>query len=275
MRNFSVILRMDLVSSVRSRMFWIYAAVVLGTIAAIFGSGVTDSRVMGFTGLTRLLLIFIQACNLVLPVFILVSTVRTLVKERETNVFEYLLSYPITLGEYYWAKSLSRFLVIAIPLVAGLGFAAVFSVVRAQSVPWDLIALYTALLIANTFYFTGLSFLISSLVRSQEVGLGIALFLWLILIAFLDIAMLGLLIKAMVPENVIYAVALVNPVQVFKIAAISLFDPVLSVIGPAAYFILDIFGNTMLIVYALGYLLVFGLLFLLLGYRSFISRDLL
>lgn len=275
MRNFSVILRMDLVSSVRSRMFWIYAAVVLGTIAAIFGSGVTDSRVMGFTGLTRLLLIFIQACNLVLPVFILVSTVRTLVKERETNVFEYLLSYPITLGEYYWAKSLSRFLVIAIPLVAGLGFAAVFSLVRAQSVPWDLIALYTALLIANTFYFTGLSFLISSLVRSQEVGLGIALFLWLILIAFLDIAMLGLLIKAMVPENVIYAVALVNPVQVFKIAAISLFDPVLSVIGPAAYFILDIFGNTMLIVYALGYLLVFGLLFLLLGYRSFISRDLL
>ena len=91
MQNFGIIFRLSTLASLRSRWFWGYTIIIFGFIALIFSSGVTDSRVMGFTGLTRLLVIFIQACNLVLPVFILVSTVRTLVKERETNVFEYLL----------------------------------------------------------------------------------------------------------------------------------------------------------------------------------------
>ena len=85
----------------------------------------------------------------------------------------------------------------------------------------------------------------------------------------------GFLIKLQVPENIIYAAALLNPVQVFKIAALSLFDPVLAVLGPASYFILDLFGNTLLIVTALLYLTGAGLLFLYLGYRRFTRRDLL
>ena len=108
-----------------------------------------------------------------------------------------------------------------------------------------------------------------------EAGLTCALLIWLTLIALLDVALLGFLIKLQVPENIIYAAALLNPVQVFKIAALSLFDPVLTVLGPASYFILDLFGNTLLIVTALLYLTGAGLLFLCLGYRRFTRRDLL
>ena len=56
-------------------------------------------------------------------------------------------------------------------------------------------------------------------------GLGVSLFIWLLLVALLDVALLGLLIKALVPEETIYTLVLLNPVQLFKIAAICLFDP--------------------------------------------------
>ncbi len=275
MKNFSVLFQMDIESVVRSKWFWGYSFVLVAAIALTFASGVTDSRVMGFTGLTRLLLIFIQACNLVLPIFIMVSTVRTLVQERETNVFEYLLSYPIGLGQYYWARTLSRFVIMAAPLVVALLLAAVFSLMKGQQVPWSLIAVYSGLLVASAFYYVSLSFLISSMVKTQEVGLAVVLLVWLTFAAFLDVAMLGIMIKALVPENVIFSLALLNPIQVFKISAISLFDPVLSVLGPVSYFILDIFGNIWFLVYAYGYLIVSGVIFSLFGYWRFSRKDLL
>ena len=175
-------------ASLRSRWFWGYTIIIFGFIALIFSSGVTDSRVMGFTGLTRLLVIFIQACNLVLPVFILVSTVRTLVKERETNVFEYLLSYPISLGDYYWGKAACAVITTMVPLAAALAGAALWSCFMGQTASVGLIALYTALLLASSLFFIGLSFLISSVVRTQEAGLTCALLIWLTLIALLDVA---------------------------------------------------------------------------------------
>ena len=80
--------------------------------------------------------------------------------------------------------------------------------------------------------------------------------------------------KGMASEEVVFAIALANPIQIFKIAAISLFDPVLSVIGPAAYFILDSFGSTGFMIYSLGFLLVGGIGFLLAGFAVFKNRDL-
>ena len=275
MKHFSVIFKLNAGASLRSRWFWGYTLFIFGLIAAIFASGVTDSRVMGFTGLNRLLVIFIQACNLILPVFILISTVRTLVKERETNVFEYLLSYPVSLSDYYWGKATASYVTTVLPLAAAMAMVAVWALFRGQSDTLSVILLYTGLLLSSSLYFVGLSFLISSVVKTQEAGLAIALLIWLTLIALLDVVLLGFLIKGQMPENIIYTLALLNPVQVFKIAALSLFDPVLSVLGPASYFILDIFGNTLLIGYALLYLAGFGLLFLCLGMHRFASHDLL
>ena len=77
MNSFATILKLDFNATFRSRWFWVYAVLVIASMGGIFATGISDSRVAGFTGLTRPLLIFIQGCNLVLPIFVLVSTVRT------------------------------------------------------------------------------------------------------------------------------------------------------------------------------------------------------
>lgn len=275
MNNFSTILKLDFSATFRSKWFWIYTFLVIASMGGIFATGISDSRVSGFTGLTRPLLIFIQGCNIVIPIFVLVSTVRTLVKEKENNIFEYELSFPISLAEYYFSKFASRVVILSTPLLLAMVISVFLSGFELSTPSIGVIGLYSALLLASVFFYVSLSFLISSLVRTQEVGLGIALFLWLLLIALLDVALLGLLIKALVPEETIYVLVLANPVQLFKIAAICLFDPVLSVIGPASYFILEIFGKTSFLTYTFVYFFGLGSLFLLAGFAFFSKRDLL
>ena len=51
-----------------------------------------------------------------MPIFILISTVRSISADRDTNLLEYMLSFPVSLGEYYFGKALGRIFVIFVPL---------------------------------------------------------------------------------------------------------------------------------------------------------------
>ncbi len=275
MRNIILIVRQDITGSMRSRWFLGYSLIFIIMVVLIFVSGVTESRVMGFTGLTRMLLVFIQACNIIMPIFVLITTVRTIAGDRESNVLEYMLSFPVSLFSYYFGKFIGRFIIIFLPLLFALILSLIIGALKTHQMPVDLFLLYTGLLAFNAFAFLGIGFFISSVIKSMEFALGAALFVWLFLIAFIDIALIGFMIKQLIPETVIYITALLNPVQVFRIGAISLFDPVLSVIGPASFFILDTVGQTGCIIYALIYPLFIGLLFAFAGYKVFTKHDIL
>lgn len=71
------------------------------------------------------------------------------------------------------------------------------------------------------------------------------------------------------------AISLINPLQVFRTAALSLFDPQLIVLGPSAYLILDYFGRVGYMIYGICYPLVFGLILMFSGYRLFKKGDLI
>jgi len=68
---------------------------------------------------------------------------------------------------------------------------------------------------------------------------------------------------------------MLNPLEAFRIGAISLFDPELTVIGPVAYYLLDSLGRGLLITYAIIYPITLGALFASLGYIFFKRKDLL
>lgn len=54
-----------------------------------FIAGVTQSQVMGFSGLSRLLLMYIQVTIVILPIFILITTVRSISGDRDTHIFRF------------------------------------------------------------------------------------------------------------------------------------------------------------------------------------------
>ena len=275
MKNIFLIAYLDVKESLRSKWFYVYSIVFGGLMALFFITGVSDSVVMGFTGLSRMLLIFIQVTIIILPIFILITTVKSISGDRESNVLEYMLSFPVALKDYYWGKMLGRFLTVFMPVLLSLLLGVVFGLFKGGEMPWAMVFLYSALLFSLSFVFLGLAFLLSTIVKSTDIALGSAFMVWIILLAFIDIALMGLMLQNRISDGLIVSLALLNPVEVFRIGAISLFDPELTVIGPVAYYLLDTLGTTWMMVYAIVYPIIIGIVLAYFGYMAFRKKDLL
>jgi len=275
MKNLFLIAYLDIRESLRSKWFYVYAVVFGGLMGLFFVTGVSDSVVMGFTGLSRMMLIFIQVTIIILPIFILITTVKSISGDRESNVLEYMLSFPVSLRDYYWGKIIGRFVTVFTPVIFALLLGVGYGLIHGGEMPWRLIGLYSLLLVSISVVFLGIAFFLSTIVKSTDIALGGAFVIWITLLAFIDIALMGLMLQNRLDDNVIVTLAMLNPIEVFRIGAIALFDPELTVIGPVAYYLLDTLGSTWLMVYAVVYPIVLGLLFAFLGYTAFRKKDLL
>jgi len=275
MKNLFLVSYLDIKESLRSKWFYVYSVIFGGLMALFFITGVTDSVVMGFTGLSRMLLIFIQVTIIILPIFILITTVKSISGDRESNILEYMLSFPISLTHYYWGKMLGRFLTVFLPVIFALILGIVLGLTKGGNLPWGMIFLYSGLLFSMCFVFLGLAFFISTIVKSTDIAIGSTFMIWILLLAFIDIALIGLMLQGRIGDEIIITTALLNPIEVFRIGAISLFDPELTVVGPVAYYLLDNFGAKLLIVYAILYPIILGLVFAYFGFIAFKKKDLL
>ena len=271
---FRLIARLEFAESLRSRWFHFYALVVTGLMVLLILTGVSESRVLGFTGLSRLLVTYIQIAMAILPLFIIVTTARSMVGDREAGNLEYMLSFPAPLSGWYWGRFAARLVLIIAPVLAALAIGAGYGLATGHEIPWTHMFLYSGLVAALSICFLGLGFFISAVSRSTEVALGFSLIIWLALVALLDLMLLSVLIKArFIPEFVI-GIALANPLQSFRTASMILFDPQLILLGPASYVILDNFGVQGYVGWAMAYPVFLGLLLAALGYWRFSRSDL-
>ena len=252
--------KLDIVESLRARWSQIYTLVFGGIVALLFVFGLTESRVLGFIGLSRLLVTYIQLTMAILPIFVLITTVRSVAGDREAGVFEYLLSLPVSLSAWFWGKIVGRYIVVCAPVFLAMLGAVIWATIAGIEVPWDMFGYYTALLAVMAMCFLGIGMLISSVARSTDMAQGAAFMVWLVLLLFLDLILLGVMIQ--------------GPLQVFRTAALALFDPQLIVLGPSAYVILDLFGAAGYKVFALAYPAALGLLSATAGYLLFRRGDL-
>jgi ABC-2 type transport system permease protein len=266
--------RLDIVESLRARWFAIYTLVFGGIVALLFLFGLTESRVLGFIGLSRLLVTYIQLTMAILPIFVLVTTVRSVAGDREAGVYEYLLSLPVSLAGWFWGRTLGRYVVIFLPVFGAMVLAVGIALVRGIEVPWGIFGYYTALLAVMCACFLGIGMLISALARSTDMAQGAAFLVWLVFLLFLDLILLGVMIRGQVTPETAVTIALANPLQVFRTAALALFDPQLIVLGPSAYVILDLFGAAGYKAFALAYPSALGLAAATLGYLLFRRGDL-
>ena len=274
MKNLMLIAYLDLKESIRANWFIVYSLVFGGLIALFFIAGITESQVMGFSGLSRLLLMYIQVTIVILPIFILITTVRSISGDRDSHILEYMLSFPISLKQYYWGKIVGRFITVFLPVFMAMVFAILYGMFKGAEVPLGLFFLYTALLFAMSSAFLGIAFFISSIVKSSEMALGISFFIWIFLLAFIDIALISLMMQQRVNAELIIAIAMINPMEIFRVAAISLFDPELTVMGPVAFYILDMMSQKVFVFISIVYPLLLGVLFAFLGFKIFEKKDL-
>jgi len=113
----AILFRLELAESLRSR--WVvFTAIVYGLVFAGFvWLGLRESTILGFTGLSRVILSVSNAVVLAVPLVALVATSQVIVKQRQSGFFELMLSQPVRRSEWFVAAVTSRFLVVVGPLV--------------------------------------------------------------------------------------------------------------------------------------------------------------
>jgi len=264
---------LDIKQNIRSKWFWGYSLIFGGFVAVMFALGITESQIIGFVGLSRLMVTFMQVSMAVLPIFVLISTVRSVVGDRESNVMEYMLSLPISLTGYFWGKLVGRFVIIFVPVFLALFGATIWSTITKIDVPWNMFWVYSLQLASMIICFLGLSMFISTLSRSQEVAISVAFIIWLVAVAFLDLLLMGIMLRSRMSPDLIIGVGMINPLQVFRTGALALFDPELTVMGPASYYILDTVSRSLFVVFSILYPITLGGLFAYFGNRYFNNND--
>ncbi len=272
-KEFKSILKLDLFQTLRTKGFWIYSILFGGFVAFLFLSGITETQVIGFVGLGRLMVTFMQVCMVIIPIYVLITVVRSIVGDKENNVMEYMLSMPVSLSNFYWGKFIAKFIVTFIPLFVSLLGAVIWGSIASLDVPWNMFFLYSGLLAAMVFCFLGLGMLISVYARSQDFAVSFAFVIWLILVAFIDLLLMGMMLKFRMNPNWVIGLGMLNPLQVFRVGVLVLFDPKLTVMGPAAYFVLDTVNRGVFIVFSVLYPTLLGFVLAWLGNRRFNHED--
>lgn len=276
MSPMGVMFRLEMADALRSR--WaIFTGAVYGVVFALFvWLGLRESSVLGFTGLSRVVLNVSNAVVLAVPLVALVATSQTVVRARQSGVFELMLSQPARRADWFYGVVLSRFAVVIGPLVALLGLALVVGALAGPadaalaSVVWRSLVVTTSL----AWAFIGIGFWISTRARTAERATVLALLAWVTAAALHDFALIGALLRFKLTPAAVFALAAANPVEAARIAILGAVDPDLSVLGPVGFWLANTLGARMSVAIGVVWPLLLGTGALIFAERRLHASDL-
>ena len=252
----------------RNRWYLIYVLVFTGLSLALAWMGMTGLGDYGLAGFGRTAASIINIVLLVVPLMGLTLGAISLAGERERNTLQYLLAQPVTQFEVLLGKYLGLAIALFSALVLGFGISGIFISLQGGSAEINLYLLMVLLAFMLALVSLSLGFLISSMVRKGSTAISIALFIWLLLLIFGDLGLMGTSIMLKLGVGQLLTLTLLNPMQIFKIAAILNIRGSLEVLGPAGIYALRTYG-TQLMPGLIGVLLAWTLLPLTFAYYAF------
>jgi ABC-2 type transport system permease protein len=236
--------RLEWSDSLRSRWLQFVAFVYVLVFGTFIWLGLRESSVLGFTGLSRVVLNVANATVIAVPLVALVATCQAIARARTSGHLELLFTQPIQRSDWFAGLVISRIAVLLAPLVALLAATWLAGkVVRADDAALVPMILH-ALLVSSSLVlaYLGIGLLVSALAKSLEHAVVLALLVWLGSVALHDFALIGLLLQWRVPAPVVFALAAVNPVEAARLAVLASVDPELSVLGPVGFWIANELG---------------------------------
>jgi ABC-2 type transport system permease protein len=234
--------RLELADALRSRWLVFTGTSYLGVFGLFGWLGLRESTVLGFTGMSRVVLNAVNAIVVVLPLVALVATSQTVVRARQSGYFELFLSQPCRRRDWFCATVLARAAVLFGPLVAMLALVAVSAALLGEPSLGALLLRTALVTLALLWSYIGLGLLVSSVVRSPERAVVLALLIWLVGAALHDFVLIGLLLEFHFEPHVVFVLTAANPVEAARLALLSGVDPDLTVLGPVGFWIANALG---------------------------------
>jgi len=243
LRNILTIGQRELRDAVRSRWFLLYtfafAALGLGiSYVSALGSGGA-----GLSGFGRTTAGLVNLVLLVVPLMALTAGAGSIASDRERGMLAYLLAQPVSRVEVLLGKYLGLGAALLACLCLGIGACAVILAWKGEATrPASMIWL-VGLSFGLAMGMLSLGMLVSVLARKASVAVGTAIFLWLTLVFVTDLGLMAGALAFRMRIETLFALSIINPLQVFKFWSLHSADATLDVLGPAGLYAVDTFGN--------------------------------
>lgn len=270
----AALFRLELADALRSRWVIFTAASYVLVFGAFVWLGLRESSVLGFTGLSRVVLNVSNAVVIVLPLVSLVATHQSIVRARSTGLFELILAQPVRREVWLVSAVGSRLLVIVGPLAVLLAATLAVGAFSGEASLAPLIVRSLLVVTSLSVGFVGAGVFLSSAARSTERATVYALVAWLGASVLHDFGLIGLLLRWRLSPPLVFVLAAINPVESSRIAILSGVDPELSVLGPVGFWLANTLGAHWALVLGVGWPVAVGFLALLLARRNLRRCDL-
>lgn len=243
--NVLTLIQKELRDAFRNRWFLLYAIAFAGLSLALAWFSVSGAGSMGVAGFGRTTAGLINLILLIIPLMGLTLGAMSLAGEREKGTLIYLMAQPISSAELLLGKFIGLALALIAALVIGFGLTGILITFVGSGGDFRIYLTLLVLSMLLALATLSLGFLISAAVKKASTAVGLALFLWLILVYFGDLGLMGTAIVMQMDVEQLLALALINPLQVFKIAAVLDLRDNLEVLGPAGIYAFRTYGGAL------------------------------
>jgi Cu-processing system permease protein len=247
--NITTIAWRELREAVKSRWFLLYtlAFAALGLGVSYLSS--VSSGGAGLAGFGRTTAGLINLVLLVVPLMGLTAGAGAIASDRERGMLAYILAQPVSRVEVLLGKYLGLAAALLACICLGLGSCAGILAWKGGGTSAASILWFSGLSFGLALGMLSLGMLISTLARKGSVAVGTAIFAWLALVFVSDLGLMAGTLALKLRIEQLFALSLINPLQVFKMWSLHAVDASLDVLGPAGLYASEEFGSKLHLIF--------------------------
>lgn len=208
--------------NIRNR--WIIACMVLLLAMAALLTLVGSAPV----GLTKASLLSVTTVSLtslgiyLIPLLALMLSYDTVVGESERGTLLLLLTYPLRRWQFIIGKYLGHLIVLSLAITFGYGASAGYFWFQGigSAAEWMSFCAMVGSSLLLGAVFIAIGYLSSILVRQRATATGVALGVWLVIVVFYDLLLIGVLVldtTHVIASDTLAALILLNPVDAYRL----------------------------------------------------------
>ena len=244
-KTISTLAGYELHSSLRNRWFLLYALTFAVLAVTLSSLSLTGAGMFGFAGFGRTAASLINLVLLIVPLMGLTIGAQSLAVEREKGTLAYLLAQPVNRAEVLWGKFVGLGMALLAALLLGFGLSAAVIAWQGGIVEVQQFVAQVGISLLLALATLSIGIFLSAWSHSSALAVGLALFAWLTLVFIGDLGLMGTAVAMKVKIHTLFGLALINPLQVFKIAAVNSLRASLEILGPAGIYATRTYGDAL------------------------------
>ncbi len=242
-RTVLIIARKELRDSLRNRWFLFYTVAFSVLALALSYISLAGSGMQGLAGFGRTTAGLVNLVILLVPLMSLSIAAPSLAGEQERGTLAYLLTQPMTRFEALMGKYLGLSASLTAALAIGFGICGLSIAANGDSAGVWVYLTLVVMTFALGFAMLSVGILISTITRKASPAMGMAIVVWLCLTLLSDLGLMGSTLAFKLNIQELFGLALINPLQVFKMSVLHSMNSSLDVLGPAGIYATQAYGR--------------------------------